>query len=339
LRFSIAGFPNIQHGIMIFSKTKSAATVAFNMRWRRGPYGGGNQWLGQVGPYLECCGYRAVSKLGGRVDCVLGTHVGLGGGLTFSYADVLRAKETTPRLRCIQRINDNDIRKGTDTMDAHLADCNRAADHTVFVSEWLLDYHAARWFDISRPHSVIHNGADPAVFHPFGARVWKPGEPLRIVTHHWSDNPAKGFPVYEAIDRAIAEGSLPGVELWIVGRWPESIRWQAARTFPACAGHRLADVLRECHVAVTASRYEPGAMHPVEAMQCGLPLLYSADTGGTVELGKRFGVLLENDFPSALAAMREGYAELRSSILRDAPSGDAMCAAYRRIVQQLVCSA
>jgi len=315
---------------------QQGVTIAFNMRWRRGPYGGGNQWLGQVGPYLERCGFRTMSRLGDRVDCVLGTHAGLSGGLSFSYDDVLREKERHPRLRCIQRINDNDIRKGTDKMDAHLAACNRAADHTVFVSEWLRDYHAERWFDVSQPHSVIHNGADPAVFHPFSGSIWKPGEPLRLVTHHWSDNPAKGFAVYEALDAAIASGRLPGVELWIVGRWPESIRWQAARTFPARAGRRLAEVLRQCHVAVTASRNEPGAMHPVEAMQCGLPLLYTADTGGTVELGKKFGVLLEEDFSVAINILREKYSALREAVLAQAPSGDLMCAAYRRVIQGLV---
>jgi glycosyltransferase involved in cell wall biosynthesis len=316
----------------------SPATVAFNMLWRRGPYGGGNQWLGQIAPYLERCGYRTVSKLDSRVDCVLGTHAGLRGGLSIPYDEVLRAKEKNPRLRCIQRINDNDIRKGTTEMDPYLAECNRAVDHTVFVSEWLRDYHAERWFDLSRPHSVIYNGADPSVFHPIGSPSWNPGEPLRLVTHHWSDNLAKGFPVYEAIDAAIADGKLPGVELWIVGRWPSGIRWKSARTFPACSGHRLATILRQCHVAITASRYEPGAMHPAEAMQCGLPLLYTPDTGGTVELGRRFGVLLGEDFSESFEVLREQYAELRRSVLRDAPAGDGMCAAYRRIVQQLVCT-
>jgi glycosyltransferase involved in cell wall biosynthesis len=312
------------------------ATVAFNMLWRRGPYGGGNQWLGQVAPYLRRCGYRTASELDDRVDCVLGTHAGLRGELSIAYDEVRRAKEKNPRLRCIQRINDNDIRKGTTEMDRYLAECNLAADHTVFVSEWLRDYHAERWFDRSRPYSVIHNGADPSVFHPIGSRYWVPGEPLRLVTHHWSDNPSKGFPVYEAIDGAIASGKLPGVELWIVGRWPSGISWRAARTFPACSGHRLAAILRECHVAITASRHEPGAMHPAEAMQCGLPLLYTPDTGGTVELGRRFGVLLGEDFAESFEALRNRYADLRGLVLRDAPAGDSMCAAYRRIVQQLV---
>ena len=322
-----------------FLNKTSPVSVAFNMQWRRGPYGGGNQWLGQMMPYLKRCGYKTTSRLDEKVDCVLGTHAGLGSdGLAFSYDAVLRAKQKNPRLRCIQRINDNDIRKGTTTMDAYLAECNRAADHTVFVSEWLRDYHAERWFDRSLPHSVIYNGADPSVFHPFQGNIWKQGKSLRLVTHHWSDNPAKGFPIYEALDTAIAEGKLPGVELWIVGRWPKGIRWQAAKTFPACSGHRLAALLKQCHVAVTASRYEPGAMHPVEAMQCGLPLLYTADTGGTVELGREFGVLLGEDLGSAFQMLRENYVDLRKAVLSQAPSGDVMCATYRRVIQQLVCA-
>ena len=64
-------------------------------------------------------------------------------------------------------------------MDRQLAEANRAADHTVFVSEWLRDYHAARWFDAAKPHSVIHNGADPSIFHPIGAATWRLGSPLR----------------------------------------------------------------------------------------------------------------------------------------------------------------
>ena len=90
-----------------------------------------------------------------------------------------------------------------------MAEANRAADHTVFVSEWLRDYHASRWFDSAKTHSVILNGADPSIFHPIGAAVWKPGPALRLVTHHWSDNMSKGFDLYARIDEAIASGACP----------------------------------------------------------------------------------------------------------------------------------
>ncbi len=321
-----------------FSRSPTGATIVFNMRPRRGPFGGGNQWLRQVSSYFGECGYRTRFALSSEVDCVLGTHTGLSDGLCISYNDVLRAKERNPRLRCIQRINDNDIRKGTGEMDKVLEEANRAADHTVFVSEWLRDHHAARWFDAAKPHSVILNGADPAIFHPLGARPWAPGEPMRFVTHHWSDNKSKGFDVYAEMDNLIAEGKLKDVELWIVGRWPQQITWRAAKTFGPCSGHALAAVLRQAHVCVTASRYEPGAMHPVEAMQCGLPLLYHPETGGTVELGRKFGVCMDGDLVAAVDQMKENYGPLRDRVLREAPSGDLMCAQYRRVVQALLCS-
>ncbi len=315
------------------------ATVAFNLRPRQGPFGGGNQWVAQLSAYLRRCGYRVVYRLGDDIDLVMGTHAGFNGALEFSYEDVARAKARNPGLRCIQRINDNDIRKGTGGMDSQLAEANEAADHTVFVSGWLRDYHSERWFDEGKPHSVIINGADPAVFHPFGNRPWKAGETFRLVTHHWSDNRAKGFDVYSRIDESIARGDMTGVELHVIGRWPADLKWKTARTHGPCAGSGLAAKLRACHAAVTASRHEPGAMHPVESLQCGLPLLYTADTGGTVELGEKFGVLLGDDPVAGVRLLRDRYEDLRSRVLRKGPGGDVMCAAYRRLIQSVLADA
>lgn len=323
---------------MTFWQKKSIATVAFNIRPRRGPFGGGNQWASQLSTYLRRCGYRVVYRLDESVNLVMGTHLGLSGALEFSYEEVAEAKLRNPQLRCIQRINDNDIRKETGEMDALLAAANRAADHTVFVSGWLRDYHGERWFDRERPHSVIINGADPSVFHPFGNRPWREGEPLRLVAHHWSDNPSKGFDVYEQVDGLIAGGRLPGVELWIIGRWPREIQWKSARTFAPCSGKKLADLLRQCHVEITASRYEPGAMHPVEALQCGLPLLYHPETGGTVELGEKFGVCMDDDIPATVGRMKSEYQHLRKRLLLDGPAGDRMCLEYRQLIQSLLAS-
>jgi len=316
-----------------------AGTVALNVRPVPGPYGGANQWARQMTLSLRRSGYRVVHNLRSDVDLVMGTHLGLSGKLAFEWEDVARAKARNPRLRVLQRINDNDIRKGTGEMDLTLAAANNVADHTVFVSAWLRDHHASRWFDRTKAHTVIEPGADPAVFHPIGNRAWKPGRPFRFVTHHWSDNMSKGFDVYAAMDEAIASGSAAGFEMWVVGRRPADINWRSAKTFDACAGVKLADLLRQCHAYVSASRHEPGAMHPVEGIQCGLPLLYHADSGGTVALGEKFGVLLGDDPAESMRELRDAYAECRRRILTAPPSGDRMCLEYRRIVQREICIA
>ena len=75
---------------LFFRRRRPVATVAFNMVPRRGPYGGGNQWLHQLSSYLTSCGYAVQFRLDENVDCVAGTHAGLGGPLAFRYEEILR---------------------------------------------------------------------------------------------------------------------------------------------------------------------------------------------------------------------------------------------------------
>jgi glycosyltransferase involved in cell wall biosynthesis len=182
---------------------------------------------------------------------------------------------------------------------------------------------------------VILNGADPEVFHPRGSIDLQPRGTMRLVTHHWSDNPMKGFDVYEKVDGLIADGTLEGVELWVIGRWPARYAWRAARTFPPTTGQELADLLRRCHVYLTASRWEPGGMHHVEGAQCGLPVLYHEDGGGIVELAGRYGIGYRDDVAGAICAMRQRYADLRRRALEHPPSGSAMCDAYEQVIATL----
>ena len=159
------------------------------------------------------------------------------------------------------------------------------------------------------------------------------------MTHHWSDNMLKGFDVYEQLDSDIAEGRLSDVELWIVGRWPKTIHWRAARTFPPSSGDTLASLLRKCHAYVTASRWEPCGMHHVEGAQCGLPMIYHEDGGGIVEAGQRYGIGFRDDVCGAVELMRDEYATHRARLFANMPSGQKMCMAFADLVQDLICGA
>ncbi len=296
------------------------------------PWGGGNWWLTQTVNDLRAHGYDVRFDLRGEPAGIVLVDPRVGGNVVFGADEI----ERHAKARVLHRINECDLRKSTNEIDRLLADANRVADHTVFISAWLRDYHAERWFDLSRPHSVIPNGADDAVFNPRGAAEWHAGRPLRLVTHHWSDNPMKGFDVYAEIDGLIADGALPDTELWVIGRWPGAVEWRAARTFPPTTGRELADLLRQCHLYVTASRWEPGGMHHVEGAQCGLPVLYHEDGGGIVEAASRYGIGFRDDVAAAIRDARERYPELRQRVLADAPSGAGMTAAYRELIGRLV---
>ncbi len=310
------------------------ARVAMNLKPVYSSWGGGNQWLTQVARFLRASGYAVRFNLREEADCLLLTHFGLTGKTSFSLEELKDYLSRRPETRVIHRVNDNDVRKQTGEMDKRLAAYDALAHHTVFISQWLRDYHAERWFDVTKPHSVIINGAETAVFHPVGSVQWQPGEPFRLVTHHWSDNWLKGFKVYEEVDRLIAEGRLPGVELWVVGRWPKEIQWRAARTFAPVNGEPLARLLRQCHAYLTASLWEPGGMHFIEGVQCGLPVAYHEDGGGIVEVASRYGVGFREQPGEAIHELRARYSAFREAAVASPPSGDEMVLAYRRLVQR-----
>jgi hypothetical protein len=251
--------------------------------------------------------------------------------VTFDVDDIRRFKRRHPSAKCVHRINQTDLGRGTTNVDDLLRQANEVADATVFISAWVRDYFAARWFSLDRPHGVIHNGADSTVFHPSIAS-WDQRAACKVVTHHWSSNWNKGFAAYQEADRLIAAGELPGFELTVIGRWPKEIAWRAAKTQPPLLPRELGDKLGHHHLYLTAAIAEAGGMHHIEGAQCGLPLVFHEDGGGIVELARQYGVPFRDDVGGALRAARNGYADLREKVLRLAPSGSRMCAEYEQVL-------
>jgi glycosyltransferase involved in cell wall biosynthesis len=221
-------------------------------------------------------------------------------------------------------------------MDELLHKANRVADHTVFISYWLRDYFSEKWFDSTKPHSVIQNGADDAIFYPPKGDSPQVHSPIRLVTHHWSDNVLKGFDIYQELDSMIHAGKLPGFSFTVIGRWPASIVWKSATTFPPCNGTELADHLRNHDLYVTASRWEPCGMHHIEGAQCGLPLIYHPDGGGIVEFGERYGLPISADLKTSVEATAKRIPELREKLRKAPPSGTRMCSEFYAVLLGLL---
>ena len=77
-------------------------------------------------------------------------------------------------------------------------------------------------------------------------------------------------------------------------------------------------------------------MHVAEGLQCGLPLLYHRDSGGTVGQGRLYGLEISDDLEATLAELSDRLPELRRRLLSDPPSGSKMSAAYLHLLQRLV---
>jgi glycosyltransferase involved in cell wall biosynthesis len=311
-------------------------TVAVNLKPIRSSWGGGNQWVQQMVRRLVAEGYRVCFDLNSDVDLIILVDPRSAGLVKFGIEEIRGYKEGHQDTICLHRINECDIRKNTYEMDELLRKANQVADFTVFISEWLLEYHGDRWFDRTKPHSVIHNGADPKIFYATGAADVLGGNPFRIVTHHWSDNWNKGFSTYRELDQLIVNGDLDDTEFWVIGRWPKDIRWQKAKTFGPTRGKSLAKLLRQCHLYVTASLWEPGGMHHIEGAQCGLPVIYHEDGGGIVELAKQYGIAFRDNVKQAVLEGRVKYHDLKRKVLLHRPSGDKMCSEYLDLIRDLI---
>jgi glycosyltransferase involved in cell wall biosynthesis len=303
----------------------------------KGPWGGSSTFVSQLKAYLEWRGFEVCFHLDCSVDLIIliDPRKDLQ-NKSYSLEEIKDTRKKKPGIKILHRINECDQRKATSFMDDLLAQANFYVDYTIFISQWLKNYHTDRWFEESRPNCVIYNGADPRIFHPFGNEVYKVSAPFRLVTHHWSDNPMKGFPVYQEVDELIHRSELPDTELWVIGRWPETIEWKKAILFPPTHGKDLANKLRSCHAYLTASLWEPCGMHHVEGAQCGLPLIYHKDGGGIVDAGLKYGIGFKKDVKEAILSMKRDYSRYRDQLLKQMPSGDRMCLEYLEIIQYLL---
>ncbi|MEM1156894.1 MAG: glycosyltransferase [Verrucomicrobiota bacterium] len=309
--------------------------VSMNVKPVGGAWGGQNQFVQQFIEVLKQGGHEVTFSLDRHVTHILLLSVYDYETVTYLPKEVAAFKRKRPQVKVLHRVNDNDERKGTSNVDPAMIEANASADMTVYISSWLRKYFIQKGMDALEPSCVIHNAVDDTVFHPDDAqpsddRFW-------LVTHHWSDNWMKGFHEYLEIDRMIAEGELEGVGLRVIGNWPQEIEWRAAQTHAPVQGPALAEQLKQCHLYVTASRWEPGGMHFIEGLQCGLPVLYHADGGGINEVAAPFGLEFRDNLKEQLLQAKAQMETLRQKLVMSEirPSGMRMVREYYRVLCEM----
>ena len=175
---------------------------------------------------------------------------------------------------------------------------NRLTDHTIFQTEYCRTSFAEHCGIVPASSRVIKNAVDPQIFFPRSDSPKKAG-PLRLVAASWSSNPLKGFATIAEVSR------LPGVELTFVGNWCPDVDPANVKVAGVLRSAELAEVMRSSHAMIHAGWNEACSNAIVEAMACGLPIVYR-DSGGNRELAGDYGVPLTDD----LSEVIEGHAEV-----------------------------
>lgn len=249
-----------------------------NRRVVHGPYGGGNLWVKATKAGIKAQGHEILKTddFKARPDVIFLAGIDSDGfGISAEQAIGFKMY-LKPDVKLIARINENDARKGTNFVDENLVRLSEYVDGTVFVSNWLEQYFQERSWKCAKT-TVIHNGVDSEIF--------KPNDKLNngkinIVAHHWSNNLLKGFDIYDMLDKFVSQHP-DDFTFNYIGR--ENGSFRNTNVVRPLFGKALGEELGKYDVYVSASRFDPGPNHILEALACGLPTYVHKDGGGCVE--------------------------------------------------------
>ncbi|MCI5140220.1 MAG: glycosyltransferase [Candidatus Electrothrix sp. ATG1] len=258
----------------------SGLRISLWHEFHKPPYGGGNQFMMALG--------HALSKLGVRVEknrLSKKVHAHLCNSAWFAVDDFVDAARSTD-FRMVHRVDGPiAVYRGTDWKeDQKIYDLNtRLASATVYQSGWCLMRLHELGFHPKSP-VVIPNAVDSRVFHSAGRVPYSPDRKIKLISTAWSDNPKKGGPFYKWLESKL---DWDRFEYTFVGRTKETFQYiNHIKPQPSKA---LAQILRQHDIYIMASEHEACSNALLEALSCGLPVLY-LDDGANGELTRLGGL-------------------------------------------------
>ncbi len=194
------------------------------------------------------------------------------------FSVILKAKKNSPNLRVAHRIDGSAVDYGRkDNSDRKQAKVNLLADLTIFQSRYAKYATREKYKIISNDGPVIYNAVDTDIFAPEGKKEDLAGR-TKLAYVSYSTNPKKGAAALYAIVK-----QNPDLEFYLIGRYEDPPSLSNLHILGLMNNGQLAAALRSCHIFLFLSENEACPNVVLEAMACGLPVLYK-DSGGTAEL-------------------------------------------------------
>ena len=259
------------------------------------PQGGGFYFLEAFADYLSRTGSEASKDIESNYEVLFTNH------WMTPYTDILRAIRRNPMVRIVQRIDGAAQNYGRDAeADRRQAQVNKVADLTIFQSKYARYSTREKFPVIKQDGPVIYNPVDLDTFSPEGERRKFPSS-SRVACVTWSKNPYKGLAeIYRVI------GEHPKIDFVMCGSFGDAPELPNVHKLGQLDRAELAIVLRSCEALLTFSRNEACPNHVLEALACGLPVLYK-DSGAMREVVGECG----------LPVSGEDFAEQFGKVLAD----------------------
>lgn len=290
--------------------------------FQKPPYGGANQFLMALRDAIKKRGFRVGENfIAPRTKaCILNA---------FAF-DTKRLKQYKNETCLVLHRVDGPVGKyrGTDpTIDQQVAEINAEfADVTVFQSQYSYQANLDLGLHFKSPQIII-NASNPQIFHAHQKIPFNRNRKIRIISTSWSSNPNKGGPTYKQLENMLDWNRF---EYTFVGQTP--IPFNNIKTLPPVSSHKLAHLLRQHDIYITASLHDPCSNALIEALSCGLPALY-ANSGGHAELVGKAGLPFDDasEIPERLNQIVDEYEERQAHI--QIPTLDQITDQYLQAMQ------
>lgn len=295
--------------------------ISIGAKFIEGPFGGGNEFIKNLGIAFEKDGHIVVNNLKDRdIDIIFLINPLIDSEIsTFNNYDIdyYLAFKNSGALT-IQRINECDERKNTTNINKKLIRFNKNIDINIFVSDWLKKIFLDQGIK-NKKSLVMKGGPSKILFKSQAVSKLPLSSKIKIVTHHWSGNVMKGLKTYEKLDKILDNQEFnKRFEFTYIGNISHNHQLKNTKILKPLNGTKLITELKKHHIYITGSINEPSGNHHMEAAMLGLPILY-LNSGGTPEFCKEYGVEFnEDNLSQKLIEIVEKYDQLTLS-LKDYP--------------------
>jgi glycosyltransferase involved in cell wall biosynthesis len=306
--------------------------IYINRKPISGPWGGGNKTLALLCKKIVQCGYSLTHNLEPDIDLIFcfdprPDNAGIW------FQDLIDHKNKY-NCKIVQRVGDVGSHSKPDlTKMLYEISKLKIVDHFIFTSDWARKYiqHDSSNLDFS----IIQN--EPlGQFHKFKNKKKLDLSKIKIVTHHWSTNPKKGFDVYSSIGELIDKKLLPNFEFTYIGRWPKDISHKGITIIEPVDSVKLSKLLPKFDIYLTASLEEAGANHVLEATACGLPIVYRKGGGSIDEYCRGLGIRYEYNVVQVLQQIIVDFKKYKSNALKYNRTASKAIERYMIIIKGLL---
>lgn len=252
--------------------------------FQKGPWGGGNQFLKAL--KKEFKNQKIYEENIKKANAILFNNYPFGS--EFYFNQILYLKQKYPNKIIIFRLDGpvSLVRDRDKEIDEIINLFNNFfIDGIIFQSNWCKKNNKKYFDSFSTYETIINNAPDDKIFNKIGKKNFNPKDKVKLIAASWSSNWRKGFDIYKFLDENL---DYTKYEMTFVGNLP--IEFKNIKWIKPVSSNKLAKILKQNDIYITASQNDPCSNSLIEALSCGLPAVALND-GGHPELIRNGGEL------------------------------------------------